>query len=33
MILIIGGAASGKYTNLTSLGYKPEDIAEGVLDG
>ena len=33
MILIVGGAASGKYTYLTSLGYKPEDIADGVLDG
>ena len=33
MTLIIGGAASGKYTYLTSLGYGPEDIADGVLDG
>ena len=32
MILIIGGAASGKHTYLTSLGYGPEDIADGVLD-
>ena len=33
MMLIIGGAASGKYTYLLSLGYGPEDIADGVLDG
>ena len=33
MMLIIGGAASGKYTYLTSLGYGTEDIADGVLDG
>ena len=32
MVLIVGGAASGKYTYLTSLGYQPEDIADGVLD-
>ena len=32
MILVIGGAASGKHTYLTSLGYGPEDIADGVLD-
>ena len=32
MILIIGGAASGKRTYLASLGYLPEDIADGVLD-
>ena len=32
MILILGGAASGKRTYLESLGYKPEDIADGVLD-
>ena len=32
MILIIGGAASGKRTYLASLGYSPEDIADGVLD-
>ena len=32
MILVIGGAASGKRTYLESLGYKPEDIADGVLD-
>ena len=32
MILILGGAASGKRTYLASLGYKPEDIADGVLD-
>ena len=33
MILILGGAASGKHTYLTSLGYGSEDIADGVLDG
>ena len=32
MILIIGGAASGKRTYLASLGYLPEEIADGVLD-
>ena len=32
MILIIGGAASGKRTYLESLGYGPQDIADGVLD-
>ena len=32
MILILGGAASGKRTYLESLGYASEDIADGVLD-
>ena len=32
MILVIGGAASGKYTYLETLGYKPQDISDGVLD-
>ena len=32
MILVLGGAASGKYTYLASLGYGPEEIADGVLD-
>lgn len=32
MILILGGAASGKRTYLDSLGYGPEDISDGVLD-
>ena len=32
MILILGGAASGKRTYLGSLGFGPEDIADGVLD-
>ena len=32
MILILGGAASGKRAYLAALGYKPEDIADGVLD-
>ena len=32
MILILGGAASGKRTYLASLGYGIEDVADGVLD-
>ena len=32
MILIIGGAASGKYAYLKSLGYGSDDISDGVLD-
>ena len=32
MILILGGAGAGNRTYLESLGYKPEDIADGVLD-
>lgn len=32
MILILGGAASGKRTYLESLGYGPEDVADGALD-
>lgn len=32
MILIIGGAASGKRTYLETLGYTSTDIADGVLD-
>ena len=32
MILILGGAASGKRTYLESLGYAPEEVADGVLD-
>ncbi|MBR0207043.1 MAG: bifunctional adenosylcobinamide kinase/adenosylcobinamide-phosphate guanylyltransferase [Clostridia bacterium] len=32
MILILGGAASGKRTYLASLGYAPEEVADGVLD-
>ena len=32
MILILGGAASGKRTYLASLGYGPDEIADGVLD-
>ena len=32
MILILGGAASGKRTYLESLGYGPQDVADGVLD-
>ncbi len=32
MILIIGGAASGKRTYLASLGYGPEEVADGALD-
>lgn len=33
MYLILGGKASGKYEYLRSLGYEPEQIATGVLDG
>lgn len=32
MILILGGAASGKRAYLASLGYGEEQIADGVLD-
>ena len=32
MILILGGAASGKRTYLEALGYGPKDISDGVLD-
>ena len=32
MLLILGGAASGKRSYLASLGYGPEDIADGALD-
>lgn len=32
MILVIGGAASGKLEYVKSLGYAEEDIAHGVLD-
>ena len=32
MILVSGGAAAGKRTYLESLGYLPEDIADGVLN-
>ena len=32
MILIIGGAASGKRAYLESLGYGSDDISDGVLD-
>ena len=32
MILRLGGAASGKRTYLASLGYSPEDVADGILD-
>ena len=32
MILILGGAASGKRTYLETLGYGAEDVADGVLD-
>jgi adenosylcobinamide kinase/adenosylcobinamide-phosphate guanylyltransferase len=33
MILIIGGAASGKREYLRSLGFDDEQIADAVLDG
>lgn len=32
MILVIGGAASGKLDYVKSLGYADEQIADGVLD-
>lgn len=32
MILILGGAASGKRTYLEALGYASTDIADGVMD-
>ncbi len=30
MILVIGGAASGKYDYIRSLGYSPEQISEDI---
>ena len=33
MILVVGGIASGKRTYLRSLGFKDEEMADGVLDG
>ncbi len=33
MILIIGGEGAGKRTFVRSLGYRGEDMADGVLDG
>ena len=30
MILVVGGAASGKYEYIRSLGYSPEQISEDV---
>lgn len=32
MILVLGGAASGKRTYIEALGYGAKDIADGVLD-
>lgn len=32
MILLIGGAGSGKWEYVKSLGYSDKDIANGVLD-
>ena len=32
MILVIGARASGKLDYVRSLGYGPEDVADGVLD-
>ena len=32
MILVIGARSSGKRDYVLSLGYGPEDIADGVLD-
>ncbi|MDO4572269.1 MAG: bifunctional adenosylcobinamide kinase/adenosylcobinamide-phosphate guanylyltransferase [Clostridia bacterium] len=33
MILVTGGAASGKRAYAASLGFRPEDMADAVLDG
>ena len=33
MILLIGGAGSGKWEYVKSLGYSDKEIANGVLDG
>lgn len=32
MVLIIGGAGAGKRTFARSLGFSPDDFADGVLD-
>lgn len=32
MVLVVGGAASGKRTYALSLGYADEDVADGVVD-
>ena len=32
VILVIGARASGKRDYVLSLGYRPEDIADGVVD-
>ena len=32
MILVVGGRASGKRTYVESLGYAPDDMADGVVD-
>jgi len=32
MVLVIGGAGSGKLDYIKSLGYTEEDIADGVID-
>lgn len=33
MVLVIGGAGSGKLEYVKSLGYTDADIADGLLDG
>lgn len=33
MVLLIGGAGSGKLDYVKSLGYSDADLANGVLDG
>ena len=33
MVLVIGGAGSGKLDYVTSLGYSQDDIADGLIDG
>lgn len=33
MILVLGGAGSGKRDYVKSLGYSEQDIADGLIDG
>ena len=33
MILVIGGQASGKRTYVANMGFGPDSVADGVLDG
>ena len=32
MVLVIGGAGSGKFDYVKSLGYSEEDISDGLID-